>query len=56
MNTAEGWTVGDDGTILHSTTAGNVWKQMETKTQTQTWKRFYSLAIKVGQSVSAARF
>ncbi|MGI8542916.1 MAG: YCF48-related protein [Aridibacter sp.] len=33
LNTAEGWAIGDDGTILHTTTAGNVWTQADTKSK-----------------------
>ncbi len=38
---AEGWTVGDEGTILHTTTAGNVWTLENSKVKHRLEKVFF---------------
>ncbi len=30
-DTREGWAIGDEGTILHTTTGGNIWKKVDLK-------------------------
>ncbi len=40
-NTAEGWAVGEEGLILHTTTAGNIWTIVEPKVKHRLEKVFF---------------
>ena len=54
-NATEGWAIGDEGTILHTQTGGNVWIAEETGVKHRLEKILFA-GKKVSPPVSAVRF